>query len=85
MVMHIIYIACEFGFYQLPADILNREVSHLLDSLPVAVQNQDTEMVGEVLDCLETAGKPAIGPNGLEAMHSAKLWLVSMQQKAPIS
>ena len=89
--MHVVYVACEFGFYSLPgplsaagsgaAGVLRQELDHLAASLGPAMLQGDTEMVGEVLDCLEVAGSDAVGRQGLALVSRARLWL-AQQQKA---
>ena len=79
MVMHVVYVACEFGFYQLPPGVLSKELRHLVQSLEPAMHQGDTEMAGEVLDCLEVAGSVAVGQTGRTAVAKAREWLVGQQ------
>jgi len=78
MVMHLVYVACEFGLYQLPSGTMAREVAHLLNGLSVGMERMDPEMVGELLDCLEVAGQ-AVGDDGTHRMHAARVWLTEQQ------
>merc|ERR1711934_656840 len=72
MVMHLLYIACDFGLRKLPdAERWAPEVAYLRAALADAEKRGDDEMWGEVLDCLEVAG-PGLGPQVVASVETSR-------------
>ena len=81
--MHVVYRLAEFGLWEANRKDVTPEVAFLNGMIPVAMETDDVDMLGELLDCLNAVEMVSSvnggGDDGLSNVARGRAHLVSMQ------